>query len=70
MAKAARERQTLLVNDTRSDPDFIKGSNEALSELVVPILCGDELLGVFNAESLELNAFGETDRVLMETLAD
>ena len=70
MAKAARERQTLLVNDTHGDPDFLKGGNDALSELVVPILCRGELLGVFNAESLDLNAFGETDRLLMETLAD
>ena len=70
MARAAREKQTILVNDTHMDPDFIGGHNHALSELVVPILCKGELLGVLNAESVELNAFGENEIVLMETLAD
>ena len=69
-ARAAREKRPFLVNDTRLDPDFLKGSTESLSELAVPILCKGELLGVLDAESPKLNAFSENDRVLMETLAD
>ncbi|MGD0805047.1 MAG: GAF domain-containing protein [Candidatus Bathyarchaeia archaeon] len=69
-AKVARERRTLLVKDTRLDPDFVKGKTDSLSEIATPILCGDELLGVLNAESLELNAFGEDEKTLMEALAD
>ena len=70
MAKAAREKQALLVNDTRADPDFTKGNNHTLSELVVPILFREELLGVLNAESPELNAFSDNEEILMEALAD
>ena len=70
IARAAREKLTLLVNDTRDDPDFLKGNNNALSEIVAPILCRGDLLGVLNAESRDLNAFGEDEKILMEALAD
>ena len=68
--RAAREKRTILVADTRMDPDFFQGSTESLSELAVPILCDGELIGVLNAESLELNAFGEEEKTLVETMAD
>ncbi|MCX6649842.1 MAG: GAF domain-containing protein [Candidatus Bathyarchaeota archaeon] len=70
IARAARIKETILLLDTRIDPDYVKGNNKALSELVAPILCKGELLGVLNAESLEQNAFNENDLILMETLAD
>ncbi|MCX6649780.1 MAG: PAS domain S-box protein [Candidatus Bathyarchaeota archaeon] len=69
-SKVARERKTAMINDTRIDPTYLKGSTETLSELAAPILCKGELLGVLNAESLELNAFSDNERVLMEALAD
>jgi PAS domain S-box-containing protein len=70
ITKAARERRTILMNDTRVDPDFVKGKCHSLSELVVPILVGRELLGVLNAESLKLDAFSQSDQVLMEAIAE
>ena len=69
IARVARERRSMLVPDTRLDPDFVKGRYDSLSELAVPIFFRETLLGVLNAESLELNAFDDSDRVLMEVLA-
>ena len=68
--KAARERKSILVRDTRLDPDFVKGSTNTLCELAVPIICGGELLGVLNAESFDANAFCQADQMLMEAFAD
>jgi PAS domain S-box-containing protein len=68
-AKAAREKKTIVIPDTRVDPDFVKGKIDSLSELAVPILYGEELLGIINVESLELNAFGVNEKILVEILA-
>ena len=38
--------------------------------MAVPILSMGVVLGVLNTESLELDAFCDSDRILMETLAD
>jgi PAS domain S-box-containing protein len=70
MSRVAREKKTIMVNDTHGHPDFLKGSTESQSELAVPIFYKGELLGVLNAESLEINAFTKNDLILMETLAD
>jgi len=67
--RAAREARTVLINDVRLDPDFIKGSTDSRSELAVPIIVENNVLGVLNVESLHLNAFTDEDVKLMEVLA-
>jgi len=68
--KAAREKRSVLVNDTRGDEDFIKGSMESMSELAVPVILNGETISVLNVESQELNDFSEDDKKLLETLRD
>ncbi len=67
--KAAREKRTILLNDIRSDPDYIKGSVSTKAELAVPVLVADETLALINIEGTHIDAFTEMDRVLLETLA-
>ena len=67
--RAAREAHTVRLGDVRDDPDFIKGSTDSRSELAVPILVEEGVLGVLNVESLLLDAFSEEDARLMEILA-
>lgn len=67
--KAVRERRSILVNDLRGNTDFVKGTSNSLSELVVPIIVGGEVRAVINVEDVHLNAFTDMDRVLLETLA-
>jgi len=67
--RAARERRTTYVPDVREDPDFIKGERESLSELAVPALLEGESVAVLNVERRRLDAFTESDRKLLETLA-
>lgn len=68
-AKAARERRSILVNDTRGSPDFSKGSVDGLSELAVPAVLRGETVAVLSVESPEPNDFTDEDRKLLETLA-
>ena len=53
MGAAVRGRQAVLVNDVERDPRYVKvpGSSGIVAELAVPIMLGDEVLGVVNVES-------------------
>lgn len=67
--KAAREKRTILLNDVRTDPDYIGPAGQILSELAVPIIVQDEVLGVLNVENAELGAYSDDDAQMMEILA-
>jgi sigma-B regulation protein RsbU (phosphoserine phosphatase) len=52
--------------DVRKDPLYINAREETRSEMVAPIISNDEVIGVFDLESDELNAYSEDDlQVLM-----
>ena len=68
-AKAAREMRSVLVNDLKDNPDFLRGSLDSRSELAVPVILDGEVVAILNFESLETNAFDEVDQKLLETLA-
>lgn len=64
---AAAERRTIRVIDVRLDPRYLKCETdvEVRSELVVPLLRQDRLVGVLDLESTEPNAFSaEHERLL------
>jgi len=67
--RVAREARTVLLGDVRGDPDFVQGPSDSLSELAVPIMVEDGVLGVLNVESTQLDAFSIDDARLMEVLA-
>ncbi|MCQ3975316.1 MAG: hypothetical protein DPW09_17880 [Anaerolineae bacterium] len=50
---AARTRQSVLLNDVSRNPDYISmpGVDDIYAELVVPVVVGEQLLGVLNFES-------------------
>jgi len=67
---AAREARTVLVNDVREEPAFVKGYLDSLSELAVPVIIDERVEAVINAESEELDAYDSEDKRLAEILAD
>ncbi len=68
----ARNGRTLLSNDVNLEPlyrlDDIVAA-ETRSEITVPLVVGDEILGVLDIQSREPNAFDDNDRSLFEALA-
>jgi len=66
---AATERQTIIVDDVNSDPRYLACSIETKSEIVVPIMNGDRVLGEIDIDSDRPAAFGTEDRVLLERVA-
>lgn len=71
VARAARTRQPVVVNDVHSDPGWLPNPllPDTRSELAVPLLVGDELLGVLDVQSDRLNAFTQEDVDIQMTLA-
>lgn len=69
MGAAVRERRTQLVPDVAADPRYVVPPSglTVRAELAVPILLGDEALGVLNVEGSE--PFDEEDVTTLETVA-
>jgi len=57
------------IPDTSQDPDYVALDPAMRSELCVPIRLGDEVIGVFDAESARPAAFTESDERVLEALA-
>jgi L-methionine (R)-S-oxide reductase len=66
---AAAEKTTIVVDDVNADPRYLACSLETRSEIVVPILDGNEVLGEIDIDSDRLAAFGDDDRQLLEAVA-
>jgi two-component system, NtrC family, sensor kinase len=72
-ARAALERRTIHIPDVLADPEYSYGAKnvEAIRTILgVPILKGDDLLGVIMIFRLEVRAFTEKQIALVETFAD
>jgi L-methionine (R)-S-oxide reductase len=66
---AASQKATIIVDDVNSDPRYLACSIETKSEIVVPIMKGDLVLGEIEIDSDKPAAFTAEDRALLETLA-
>jgi len=66
---AASIKQSVLVSDTRHDPHYMADLVPSLSELVVPILDGQELLGVIDCEHSHVNYFSTEHQHILEVVA-
>jgi GAF domain-containing protein len=66
---AALKRMTVIVRDVHEFPGHIACDSASNSEIVVPLLRGEELVGVLDLDSPKLSRFDEQDRVGLEQLA-
>ena len=69
MGKVAQTGTAILVSDLSDHPDYVTGISGARSELAVPLLARDRVIGVFNVESPRPNAFSVEDREFLIILA-
>jgi GAF domain-containing protein/HAMP domain-containing protein len=70
-ARAARTRQAVIVNDMQNEPGWLPDPllPDTASELAVPLIIGDQVLGVLDVQSERPNAFSEEDAHIQTTLA-
>lgn len=69
VGRAAKERKALYIPDVRKEPGYVSfpGSEHLRSELALPIIAGERLLGVLNVESSE--RINPDDQVGLEIIA-
>ena len=63
-----QQRKTLIVPDVEQFPGHIACSSLSKSEIVIPIIRNDDVLGVLDVDSSELNTFDETDQYYLEQI--
>jgi L-methionine (R)-S-oxide reductase len=66
---AAERRESVLVPDVHAFPGHIACDTASRSELVVPLIKGEALIGVLDLDSPMAGRFDEADRVGCESLA-
>jgi len=66
---AAQMRHAILVPDVSKDPRYIEGNPETRSELAVPLIYKDKVIGVLDLEHTRRGFFTEDHRRTMMTLA-
>ncbi|MBS1946216.1 MAG: GAF domain-containing protein [Bacteroidetes bacterium] len=65
-----QQAQTIIVSDVGAFPGHIACSSLSKSEIVVPIIRDDEVIGVLDVDSSELNSFDGTDKKFLNEITD
>ncbi|MDD2494596.1 MAG: GAF domain-containing protein [Tissierellia bacterium] len=63
---AAEQRKTQLVKNVHEFPGHIACDSESNSEIVIPIMKNDKLIGVLDIDSPKLNRFDDQDEKYLE----
>ena len=66
---AAQQKQAVLVPDVSKDPRYIAANNETKSELAVPLIYKDKVIGVLDLEHTRRGFFTEDHKRTITTLA-
>jgi L-methionine (R)-S-oxide reductase len=67
---AAQKKETVRVEDVNQFPGHIACDAASQSEIVVPLIKGDQLIGVLDIDSPEVNRFDELDQKKLEEFAN
>jgi L-methionine (R)-S-oxide reductase len=65
---SAAKIETVIVPDVNKFPGHIFCDSSSKSEIVVPLIQNDKLLGVLDLDSHEYNSFGKTDKEYLEEI--
>lgn len=66
---AALNKETIIVQNINNFPGHIACDDGTNSEIVIPILKGNELIGVLDLDSYQFSAFSEIDKKYLEELS-
>lgn len=71
VARAARTKTAVIANDVHSDPAWLPNPSlpNIQSEMAIPVISAEEVLGVLNVHSNELDHFTDADLAIMTTLS-
>ena len=64
--ESAASRQTVIVGDAKTYPNYISCDSKALSEIVVPMVKDGQLLGVLDLDSSLVDDYDDLDQKYLE----
>lgn len=67
---AAKRRETIMVDNVHDFPDHIACDSASNSEIVVPVVAGEQLIGVLDLDSPSLSRFDEEDAAGLNELVE
>lgn len=67
---AVQKRETILVDDVEKFPGHIACDAGSKSEIVIPIVQNDRVIGVLDLDSYEYSSFNEVDKKYLERLTN
>lgn len=67
---AVKSRQTVYAPDVSLDPRYLEIDPWTRSELAIPLRTREQVIGVINIESIELNAFDQRDRRILTAFSE
>ena len=68
--QAAKTQKTFIVDDVSKEINYLACSPKVKSEIVIPIMKGNEIVGELDIDSHEINGFNEEDKNFLEKLAE
>jgi sigma-B regulation protein RsbU (phosphoserine phosphatase) len=69
IGRVAQTGEPIISPDVQTDPRYVNARQETRSEMVAPIISNDEVIGVFDLESDQLNAYTPDDLQVLLLLA-
>ena len=69
IGRTLRTQQTQYASEVQHDPDYVPGQPTTRSELAVPIMRDDRLLGILDLQSERRDNFAPDDRLMAESVA-
>jgi sigma-B regulation protein RsbU (phosphoserine phosphatase) len=69
IGQVALTSEPIISSDVRDNPNYINARAQTRSEMVAPIISNTEVIGVFDLESDELNAYSDDDLQVLMLLA-
>ena len=69
IGQVALTGEPIISSDVRQNPNYINARSQTRSEMVAPIISNTEVIGVFDLESDELNAYSTDDLEVLMLLA-
>ena len=69
VGRAAQTRRAVLVNDVRTEAGYINANDDVRSELAIPLISKNRVIGVIDLESEEVGSFTPDQQRLLELVA-
>jgi len=69
VGRAAARREPILVEDVRRDPHYLNAVDAVRSELAVPMVTRQKLVGVIDVQSTRVKAYTDNEKALLRLIA-